>query len=229
MDTDPPVLSRRGETITLDADCVDDVHRHCAFSLWDDADEMPDGIDPTTQRIASGAPVPVRRNDLDDVARAETEALVSLAGALDGVCLDVLASMTEVETVAPGDLAGWLVAATESVNDAAAPVCSVNAYLDARLRRHAGLVPRPASGRRTVVDAGWCEADVRLMSRSPETLQVVIADEHLVGLRGYLSVSLTSVDFGAEEFLTASAVFGYSPRIALHPGEIRLARITLPA
>ena len=226
MDTEPPVLSRRGETITLDPDTAGDVHRHSAFSVWDDVDGVPAGVDPGTQLHAGSEPVPVRRSDLDDLARAETEALVSLGGAVDHACLTHLLSLVTAEDVTPDALAGWLVTATASVTEAVAPTCTPNAYLDTLLRRHARL---GASGgglaRRRFVDAEWCEADVLLMSRRETPLHAVVAEEHLAALRGYLEVTLTSIDFGPEEFLQARAVFSYSPRISLHPGAIRIARV----
>ncbi|PRY16687.1 hypothetical protein [Kineococcus rhizosphaerae] len=224
MESEPHVLSRRGETITLDAEHVGDVHRHSAFSLWDDADDLPDDADPATQVRAVGEPVPVRRGDLDDVARAETEALLSLAGAVDHACLERLLPQVEVDDVAPDALAAWLVGAVQAVNDAAAPTCSLNALLDTELRRYAGIPL--INGRYRLLDAGWCDADVQLMSRREEPWYAVVADEHLAGLRGALQVSLTSVDFGPEEYLTASALFAYSPRISLHPGEVRIARVS---
>jgi hypothetical protein len=226
METDPPVLSRRGETVVLDPDHVGDVHRHSAFSLWDDVEEVPD-LDPATRVHVRGEPVPVHRSDLDDVARAETEALISLGGAVDHGCLERLTSRVEVEPVAPGALAGWLVEAVQAVNDVAAPTCTVNAYLDTRLRRYAGTATRGPHGRRGTVDAGWCEADVQLMHRVERPLHAVVCDEHLAGLRGHLQVSMTSADFGLQEFLQASAVFAYSPRTSLHPGAIRIARVDL--
>ncbi|MEZ0166984.1 hypothetical protein AB2L27_19695 [Kineococcus sp. LSe6-4] len=222
MESEPTVLSRRGETITLDAEHVGDVHRHSAFSLWDDA-EAPAEADPRTQVRAAGEPVPVRRADLDDVTRAETEALTTLAGAVDHACLERLLPQVDVEDVTPDALADWLVTATRSVSEVSAAVDSPSAYLDAELRRFAGL--RLIGGRRRTVDAGWCEADVEFTSRRHRPWYAVVADQQLVGLRGYLQVSLTSVDFGAEEFLTASAVFGYSPRISLHAGQVRIARV----
>ncbi|MEZ0491648.1 hypothetical protein AB2L28_05300 [Kineococcus sp. TBRC 1896] len=222
MESEPTVLSRRGETITLDAEHVGDVHRHSAFSLWDDAD-APEDPDPRTQVRAAGEPVPVRRADLDDVTRAETEALTTLAGAVDHACLERLLPQAEVEDVAPGAFADWLVTVVQAVSEATAGVHSPSAYLDAELRRYAGL--RLIGGRRRTVDAQWCEADVHFTSRRERPWYAVVADEQLVGLRGYLQVSLTSVDFGTEEFLTASAVFGYSPRISLHPGRVRIARV----
>ncbi|WP_432514615.1 hypothetical protein [Kineococcus sp. SYSU DK001] len=224
MESEPQVLSRRGETITLDGEHVGDVHRHSAFSLWDDGDTVPDDVDPRTQVRAAGDPVPVRRGDLDDVTRAETEALLSLAGAVDHACLERLVPQADVEDVPAGALAGWLVTAVQDVNDAAAPTCSVNLHLDAELRRYAGI--GLVNGRHRTLDAGWCDADVQLMSRRHRPWYAVVADEHLVGLRGYLQVSLTSVDFGPEEFLTATALFGYSPRISLHRDQLRVARVT---
>ncbi|WP_432565340.1 hypothetical protein [Kineococcus sp. SYSU DK003] len=227
MESDANVLSRRGETVTLGGEHVGDVHRHSAFSTWDDADHLPDGVDPATQVHVSGEPVPVHRDDLDDLARAEGEALVSLGGAVDHACLERLTAQVAAEPVAPGRLAEWLVEATVTVNDAAAPTCTVNAYLDTELRRYAGVTTQNGLSRRWLVDAGWCEADVQLMSRRQRPCHVVVADEHLAGLRGYLQVSMTSLDFGREEFLSASAVFGYSPRLGLHPGALRIARVEI--
>jgi hypothetical protein len=206
MDTEPPVLSRRGETITLDPDTVGDVHRHSAFSVWDDVDDVPDGVDPRTQLHVGSDQVPVHRSDLDDVARAETEALVSLGAAIDHACLTHLTSLVEVEDVAADALADWLVAATAAVTEATAPTCTPNAYLDTLLRRHARLGSTgDGLARRRVVDAGWCEADVLLVARREPPFHAVVAEEHLAALRGYLQVTLTSVDFGTGEFLQARA------------------------
>ena len=225
MDDDEVIRSVRGRTTVVGWQHVRDLPPHSAFGCsWDAGEDVPADADRTGELVVRSEPVPVDRARPDDLERAEAEVVVLLAGAVDAACLQVLLrdAPSCVQDVAAADLQRWLVDATRRVTTASRLVCDLDCHLDVELRPQVRIAREP---RGRLLDAGWCVADVSLMSRGPEGPRyAVVVRPHLVELTGYLEVSLVSTDLGTER-LHGVARFCCSPRVSLHPGQLRIARI----
>jgi hypothetical protein len=219
-----------GQTVEVDEDDFATFENHSAFAVicldhvsTETSAHHRAGHDVNVKTL----PVEIDRTNDDDVLRAQEEVLVALSAAVDDHCLRTLLAHgdAQVEDVDPGHLEDWLSVAVTDAFTSSRNDCVADVIMDCELQ---GFVGRRQPDDHRIFKAGRLTTRLNQMNRwSPvdQGLYLVVAHPHVVPLTARAAIHMSSHTLGRTEFLTASCTFSYAPRIAAHPGSVRMARV----
>lgn len=181
--------------------------------------------DPSYDRKVASEPVQVNPVSAEDMDRAEGDVLVLLASAVEDHCTSILVDLVEdIETIDAYALNDWLRSSAEAIRMDTRTNCAMDVVMDVELDV---FVPTDSAG----------DYDLGRGMRSPlngmarhqpvsDGFYAIIAAQHIVGLAGHIAMYLTAHNMGeGMDFIASEAVFPYAPRVAFHPGAIKIARI----